>query len=218
MPLWALSPIEIATLTRGCGVRYGHVTIIWMGRPMPRQKLRSQKSSISIRKTDPTHDSVVVSAAELAEVVGIEPETVNNWLRRGIISRASLGGRQLRTRLFSTDEVFKAALTNELVQLGIAPSPSSDAVSDLWKVWQRTEARNGRNVYAAIFPNNGKISVVLCFQDRSGAPLQLLSSGAGYSEFNLPRGAFAVVPVSIVVDHVSTRLTQLVNDDKTNSQ
>ena len=120
----------------------------------------------------------MVSAAELAEVVGIDLETVNNWLRRGIIKRASVGGRQLRNRLFSTDEVYKAALTNELVQLGITPSPSSDAVAELWKEWKQVKVQDGGNVYAAMFPNNGNISVVLWFQDRSGAPLQLLSSGA----------------------------------------
>ena len=54
-------------------------------------------------------------------------------LRRGIIRRASVGGQQLRNRLFSRDEIYKAALTTELVQLGIAPSPSSDAVNEIWK-------------------------------------------------------------------------------------
>jgi hypothetical protein len=39
---------------------------------MPRQKLRSKKGSFSIRKNDTTHASVMVSAAELGEVVGID--------------------------------------------------------------------------------------------------------------------------------------------------
>src|ERR1700726_1155925 len=39
---------------------------------MPRQKLRSKKGSFSIRKNDTTHPSVMVSAAELGEVVGID--------------------------------------------------------------------------------------------------------------------------------------------------
>jgi hypothetical protein len=179
---------------------------------MPRQKLRSPKSSISIRKSDTTHDSVVVSAAELGEVVGIDLETVNNWLRRGIISRAHVGGRKLRNRLFSTDEVYKAALTNELVQLGIAPSSSSDAVNDLWKEWQRAKLQDGGNVYAVLFPNK---SVALCWQKQSGGPLLRLlkSSEAEFAELELPRQAFTVVPISDVVAHVTKRVGRLRSDD-----
>jgi hypothetical protein len=81
--------------------------------------------------------SVLVSAAELGNIVGIDIETVNNWLRHGIITRERIGGRQLRSRLFSTDEVYKVALTNELVNLGVSPSPASDAANALWNVWAR---------------------------------------------------------------------------------
>jgi hypothetical protein len=59
-------------------------------------------------------------------VLGTDLETVNNWIRRGIISRARIGGRKLRNRLFSTEEVYKTALKNELVKLGIPPSPASE--------------------------------------------------------------------------------------------
>ena len=52
---------------------------------------------------------VLVSAAELGQIVGIDIETVKNWLRHGIISRTPLGGRQLRNRLFSADEVYRTA-------------------------------------------------------------------------------------------------------------
>ena len=54
--------------------------------------------------------SALVTAAELSEIVGIDIETVNNWLRHGTISRARIGGRQFRQRLFSTEEVYKAAV------------------------------------------------------------------------------------------------------------
>ena len=37
----------------------------------------------------------------MGEVVGIDLQTFNNWLRRGIINGSPVGGRQLRTRLFS---------------------------------------------------------------------------------------------------------------------
>jgi hypothetical protein len=85
--------------------------------------------------------SVLISAAELGNIVGIDIETVNNWLRHGIISRAPIGGRQLRSRLFSTDEVYKVALTNELVNLGISPSPASDAANAVWKNGTRRKFR-----------------------------------------------------------------------------
>jgi hypothetical protein len=183
---------------------------------MPRQKLRSQKSSISIRKSDATHDSVVVSAAELGEVVGIDLETVNNWLRRGIIRRISVGGRQLRSRLFSTDEVYKAALTNDFVQLGIAPS-SSDTVNELWKEWKQVKFQDGGKVYAVLSTDR---SVVLCWQKRSGESLRRLSisSGVKPATFDLPRKAFAVVPISDVVGDVTKRLARLLGDNKTNGR
>jgi hypothetical protein len=59
----------------------------------------------------------LVSSAELAQVIGIDLETVNNWLRRGIISRSPVGGRQLRNRLFSMTEVYRAAFIADLVKL-----------------------------------------------------------------------------------------------------
>jgi hypothetical protein len=45
------------------------------------------------------HSTVLVSASELAEIVGIDLETVNFWVRRGIITRTPIGGRHLRNRL-----------------------------------------------------------------------------------------------------------------------
>jgi hypothetical protein len=212
MPLWApLHCKPLDTLTHGCVNRYGHVTIIWLGRRMPRQKLRSRKSSISMRKSDTTHASAVVSAAELGEVAGIDLETVNNWLRRGVIRRASVGGRQLRSRLFARDEVYKAALTNELVQLGIAPSPSSDAAKELWKEWKQVKLHDVGSVYALLFPNK---SVALCWQKRSGGSLYRLSklSGAEFAALELPREAFTVVPISDVVADVTKRLAGLLGD------
>lgn len=163
---------------------------------------------------------IVEPSAELAEVVGIDLETVNNWLRRGIINRVSVGGRQLRNRLFSADEVFRAALTNELVQLGIAPSPASDAVNELWKEWKQVKVEDGGNVYAVMFPNNRKSAVVLCSQKRSGGPLYRLSKSLAAEpiEFDLPRGAFAVIPISNVVADLTKRLAQLRSDDETNGR
>ena len=63
-------------------------------------------------------DTVFVSAAELAEIIGADLETVNNWIRRGIINRTPIGRRPLRNRLFSKEEAYKSALKQELVRLG----------------------------------------------------------------------------------------------------
>ena len=99
---------------------------------------------------------VLVCAAELGQIVGIDIETVNNWLRHGIITRAPIGGRQLRNRLFSADEVYKTALKNELVKLGIPPSQASEAVNALWKEWGKKDTPEGWKVYAVLWPSNDK--------------------------------------------------------------
>ena len=121
---------------------------------------------------DPT---VLLSAAELGDSVGIDLETVNNWIRRGIISRAPIGGRQLRYRLFSTEEVYKTALKNELVKLGIPPSSASNAVNEFWKEWDKKESPEGR-IYAVLEPRDGKWTALLCWQKISGGPLTRLAN------------------------------------------
>lgn len=159
--------------------------------------------------------AVVVSAIELGEIVGIDLETVNNWLRRGIIARAPIGGRHLRNRLFSTDEVYKAALTKELVGLGIAPSLASNAVKEVWKEWQQSGLRERQNIYAALVPNNRKSPTISWWQKRSGGVLRQLSSGSDAVGLDLPRQAFAVIPISDAVGEVKKRLARLVDEDKT---
>jgi hypothetical protein len=109
-------------------------------------------------------DATLVSSAELAEILGIDLETVNNWIRRGIINRAPIGGRQLRKRLFPTDEVYKTALKNELVKLGIPPSQASEAVIAVWKEWGKKDTPEGWNVYAVLVPSKDKWNVALCSQ------------------------------------------------------
>ena len=52
-------------------------------------------------------DTVFVSAAELAGIIGADLESVNNWIRRGIINRTPIGQRPLRNWLFSKEEVYK---------------------------------------------------------------------------------------------------------------
>src|SRR6516162_6734930 len=91
-----------------------------------------------------------VPHSELAEIVGVDLDTINNWVRYNIIHRARLGGRQLKARLFFTDEVYKAALTSELVRLGIQPSPASEAANVVWKEWEKKDVTEGQKVYAVV--------------------------------------------------------------------
>jgi hypothetical protein len=159
-------------------------------------------------------DAVVVSAGELTEVIGTDLQTVNNWIRRGIISRTLIGGRQVKNRLFAKQEVYKAALKNELVKLGIPPSSASDAVDTLWKDWDKKELTQKQNLYAVVLPSGGKLTVCLCTQKKSGGPLYEYKSGdtrgaKSMVEMDLPQQAFAVIPISDVLGHVNSRLSKL---------
>jgi hypothetical protein len=143
-------------------------------------------------------DATLVSSAELADILGIDLETVNNWIRRGIINRTPIGGRQLRNRLFAADEVYKTALKNELVQFGILPSQASKAANTLWNAWGKKEAPEGWKVYAMVWPSNNKWIVALCSQNISGEPLYKFDKLRSIEEMELPKQAFAMIPISDV--------------------
>jgi hypothetical protein len=162
----------------------------------------------------PRDTSVLVSAAELGQIVGIDKETVNNWLRHGIITRARIGGRELRNRLFSTEEVYKTALTNELVKLGLPPSQASEAVNVLWKEWGKKDTPEGWNVYAMLWPSNNKWIVALCSQKLSGGALYKFGKAKSTEEMELPNQTFAVIPISDVLDRISSKLSALLGETK----
>ena len=167
-----------------------------------------------VRTTVLMPDTVFVSAAELAEIIGNDLETVNDWIRRGIISRTPSGQRPLRNRPFSKEEVYKAVLKNELVKLGIPPSPASDAVNTLWKDWDGKEPSGKDNLYAVVMPKNGKLTSALCTQKKSGGPLYKYKPGSSRGtksmrEMDLPQQAFAVIPISAVLDSANSRLSEL---------
>ena len=77
------------------------------------------------------------SATEVAEALGADLETIDRWLEVGAIDRAVFGGGR-----FSKYEVQRAALTFELVKLGLSPSSARDVVwemeYDLQQVWAGT--------------------------------------------------------------------------------
>ncbi len=158
--------------------------------------------------------SVLVSAAELGQIVGIDIDTVNNWLRYGIITRARIGGRQLRNRLFSAEEVYKTALKNELVQLGIPPSSASEAVNTLWKDWGKKDTLEGWKVYAALWPSNDKWIVALCSQKIAGGPVYKLGKPKSSEEMELPKQTCALIPFSDVLDRISSKLFELLDEAK----
>src|SRR6516225_1086872 len=125
----------------------------------------------------------LVSSAELAQVIGIDLDSVNNWLRRGIISRSPIGGRQLRSRLFSMTEVYRAAFIADLVKLGIPPSIAADAVAELWKQWDGKQPSDGRRLYGVLVPTEGNWAVLLASQKPSGGPLHKVGKSG---EIELP--------------------------------
>ena len=162
------------------------------------------------------HPATFVSAAELAKAIGADFETINNWVRRGMITRARIGGRQLRSRLFSTGDVYKAALTNELVKLGLAPSSASGAINELWERWDKREVE-GRKIYGVLVPSDEGWTALLCWQKPAGGPLYKLaksSSSQPSGECQLPDRAIVVIPISNVLAHVTKRLMGLLGDVK----
>jgi hypothetical protein len=151
------------------------------------------------------HDSrALFSVTELAEIIDSDPTTIDNWLRRKIISRAPL---KRRNRMFSAEEVYKTALKHELVKLGIPPSSASGVVNDLWRQWDRKELPEGRRLYTLLMPRDGKWTSLLCWQKTSGGPLRKIGRTAG--DIELPKQAFVVIPISEILNCLSNKLAQL---------
>lgn len=162
--------------------------------------------------------NVLISAAELGDALGADPESINNWICRGVISRAPIGGRHLpRHRLFSPADVYKAALINELVSLRIPPSPASDAVNELWKDWDKDVLIEEKNIYAVIVPSGDTWSASLCWQSPSGGPLyRLRKRQTSLEQVELPKRAFAVIPLWVVFADVTKKLLRFLSVTKKN--
>ena len=144
-------------------------------------------------------EPTLITAPELAKIIGTDMETINNWIRRGVISRVRIGGRQLKARLFSTDEVYKAALTSELVKLGIQPSPASEATNVVWKKWAEKDVTEGQKVYAVVLPS----------KDKWMAVLRSHTVGRQSIEVELRKHAFALLPISDIFERVSRKMSAL---------
>jgi hypothetical protein len=100
-------------------------------------------------------------------------------------------------------------LKNELVQLGTPPSQASEAVNALWGEWGKKDAPEGWNVYALLWPSNDKWIVALCSQKIPGGPLYISGKSKSTEEMELPKEAFAVIPISDIFERVSSTLSEL---------
>ena len=81
------------------------------------------------------------SQAELCEAAGIDHETANNWIKRGLLETTAVGRRKMRgRRFFSMLEIYKAHLMNEMIEhLGIPPSHCAEIASRVITEFVRTE-------------------------------------------------------------------------------
>ena len=80
-----------------------------------------------IQPTEVSRQSTnLFSAGEVAETIGADLKTINAWLQVGAIDRAVFGGGR-----FSKYELQRAALTFEMVKLGLAPSRARDVVWEM---------------------------------------------------------------------------------------
>jgi hypothetical protein len=153
-----------------------------------------------------------ISVNELAEVLDVHPITIDNWVRRKIIARTPVGKRKLRSRLFSAKDIYGAALTNELVKLGLPPSSATDAVSVLWTKWNDPPAE--RNLYAIVSPKHGTWAVTLCSQSKTGGLLYKFGKAGAIKtneEMELPKQTFAVIPISEVLNRIQCKLSELLS-------
>lgn len=68
------------------------------------------------------------TSAEIAEVVGVRIETVNQWRRRGHLRLSMENPGRGRQRLYSLLDAYKIAVINNLSGLGFMPSYLAEAV------------------------------------------------------------------------------------------
>ena len=103
-------------------------------------------------------------------------------------------------------------MKNELVKLGIPPSQASEAVNVLWEHWDKNDISKEQNLYAIVWPSNDKWIVDLFSQKKSGGPLLKVgksSESKSIEELKLPKQVFAVIPISDILDRVSSKLAEL---------
>jgi hypothetical protein len=94
-----------------------------------------------------------------------------------------------------------------LVRLGIQPSPASEAANAAWKEWEKKDVTDGQKVYAVVVPSKDMWMAVLHSQETSVGPLYKV--GRQSIEVELPKHAFAVIPISDIFEYVSRKTLAL---------
>jgi hypothetical protein len=145
--------------------------------------------------TEISHRSYnLFSAIEVAETIGTDLETINKWLEVGAIDRAVFGGGR-----FSKYELQRAALTFEMVKLGLAPSRARGIVwemeYDLQEIWAGTIS-NQYKAYAILIPNKqNKWLLVWCWK-------------VSTEEIDPSPQSYIILPVSDILARVTNETTQ----------
>jgi hypothetical protein len=161
------------------------------------------------------NEGALFTSAELSEAIGADLETIKNWIRRGFINRVRIGGRQMPNRLFAADDVYKAAVTFELVKLGLGPSAASLAVDTIWAQCNRNDFLEDKQIYAIVFPTD-KWTAVLCSQRQQGGPLYRFTSATVRTQEKvaLPDRSFAMVPITGTLTRITERLESVIEATK----
>lgn len=161
------------------------------------------------------NNKLLVSASELSELVGLDPETVSNWIRRGIINRARVGGRMVtRSRLFTTVEVYKTALKSELVRMHIAASAASEAVNELWKQLP-IDRPEGETLYAVLIFDFSDWRTSWCSRKTARGKLyRIQKPPASLAELETPDESYVMIPVSAVLGRVTPRLISMLDSNQ----
>jgi hypothetical protein len=131
---------------------------------------------------------------KVAETIGTDLETITEWLEVGAIDRAVFGGGQ-----FSKYELQRAALTFEMVKLGLAPSRARGVVwemeYDLQQIWGATVS-NHYKAYAILIPNKqNKWSVFWCWK-------------VSTEEIDPSPQSYIILPVSDILARVTNEMEQ----------
>ena len=138
--------------------------------------------------------SNLFSASEVAETIGADLETINEWLEVGAIDRVVFGGGR-----FSKYELQRAALTLELVKLGLAPSCARDVVwemeYDLQQIWGEAISKQYK-AYAIVIPNKQKRWLVFWSWKTSTEEIESTARGD------------IILPVSDILAHVANQTEQ----------
>ena len=87
-------------------------------------------------------------------------------------------------------------------------------VNALWKEWGKNDVPEGWKVYAVLWLSNDKWNVILCSQKISGGPLYKFGKSKSTEEMELPKQTCALIPISEIMERVSSKLSELLGELK----